>query len=248
MNLHFITSLNREYWELVGQYCIPTWNLPGRVTIYVEQTEGDIKWVKNIPFDVEILIVPQLINTVHKDRKKVLKFWGKSYAQIHAVKNRGIDERVVWIDADVEQLKNIDANNFTMELKEPFAIMNSGDHEDCWESGLVIFNQQCDKLGRAIKRYEASWLDEETLDSLWRPYDAQVLGYVAGSTGFHNLCLNSCSNADAFNNSRYAEYFKHWINKENKALLREISIYKNYEENSSNISSVSAEYEEPGEN
>ena len=225
MNLHFITSISQEYWQLVAKHCIPTWNLPGRVTVYVEQTQGDIKWVSEIPFNVEIITVPEL-KSPHKDRKKVLKFWGKSWTQIHAVKNRELDERVVWIDADVEQIKNIDADNFTMGLKEPFAIMNSGDNEDCWESGLVIFNQQCDKLGRAIKRYEASWLDEETLDSLWRPYDAQVLGYIAGTTGYHNLCLNQCKNENAFANSRYAEYFKHWINKENKELLRELNTYE----------------------
>lgn len=243
MNLHFITSISQEYWNLVGKYCIPTWDLPGRVTVYVEQTEGDIKWVNQIPFNVEIITVPKL-NTIHKDRKKVLKFWGKSWTQIHAVKNRGLDERIVWIDADVEQITQISSDEFTMNLKEPFAIMNSGDNEDCWESGLVIFNQQCDKLGRSIKRYEASWVDEETLDSLWRPYDAQVLGYVAGSTGFHNLCLQPCKNIDAFANSRYAEYFKHWINKENKELLRSLNTY---EENSSDISPISTEYEEPGE-
>jgi hypothetical protein len=222
MNLHFITSISQEYWNNVAQYCIPTWDLPGRVTVYVEQTDGDIKWTNNIPFDAEIITVPDLVNTVHKDRKKVQKFWGKSYTQINAVRNRGMDERVIWIDADVEQLKYTPEDLFTMKIKEPFAIMNSGDSEDCWESGLVIFNQLCDKLGRSMRRYESIWLDPAELDSLWRPYDAQVLGNAALQTGYHNLCDQSCSNADAFDNSRYGDYFKHWINKENKQKLKEL--------------------------
>ena len=222
MNLHFITSISQEYWYNVAQYCIPTWDLPGRVTVFVEQTDGDIKWANEIPFGAEIITVPDLVSIAHRERKKVLKFWGKSYSQIYAVRNRGMDERVIWIDADVEQLSYVSEDLFTMKIKEPFAIMNSGDSEDCWESGLVIFNQLCDKLGRAMRRYESTWQDADELSSLWRPYDAQVLGHVALQAGYHNLCDQSCSNADAFTNSRYGEYFKHWINKDNKQKLKDL--------------------------
>jgi len=101
-------------------------------------------------------------------------------------------------------------------------LLNSGDHEDCWETGIVIFNQNCDKLGRFIKRYHDSWNNEETMESLWRPYDAQVIGYAA-EKNFHNLCKSSCTNADAIKNSQFGQYFTHWINKENKDLLRDLN-------------------------
>jgi hypothetical protein len=57
--------------------------------------------------------------------------------------------------------------------------------------------------------------------SLWKPYDAQVLGYVATRKGFLNLCNSSCKNQDALKNTRYADFFTHWINKDNKNLLKE---------------------------
>ena len=224
MNLHFITSINKEYWDLTAKYCIPTWNLPGRVTVYVEQTEGDMKWVSEIPFDVELITVPKLKWEAGNRRRKILKFWGKSYAQIRAVQTRGIDERVIWLDADIEPtFENVaPAYNFESEFKEAVGLLNSGDHEDCWESGFVIFNQHCGKLGRFIKQYQDAWNDEEIMESLWRPYDAQVIGHVA-EKGFYNLCDSPCSNANAVKNSRFDNYFVHWINKENKDLLRELN-------------------------
>jgi hypothetical protein len=224
MNLHFITSITKEYWDLTAKYCIPTWKLPGRVTVYVEQTEGDMKWTNEIPFDVELITVPRLKWEAGNRRRKVLKFWGKSHTQIRAVQTRGIDERVVWLDADVEQTFEdvVPADFFISEFKEAVGLLNSGDHEDCWESGFVIFNQQCGKLGRFIKQYHDAWNNEEVMESLWRPYDAQVIGYVA-EKGFYNLCDVPCSNADAVKNSRFNNYFVHWINKENKEQLRELN-------------------------
>jgi hypothetical protein len=221
MKLHFITSISKEYWEKTGRLCIPTWDLPGKVTIYVEQKSGTIDWMKEIPFPVELLHVPTLkLDDEFVDRRKVLRFWGKTCAQITAVRNREENERIIWIDADVEQISPIPAREFQMKFDFPFAIMNSKNNEDCWETGLVIFNQDYPKLGIIMKRYEQAWKDEDILLNLWKPYDAQVLGYIATEKGFRNLCLRPCKNADAFQNSHYRGYFKHWINKTNKEMLR----------------------------
>ena len=233
MNLHFITSISKNYWDGVGQYCIPTWKLPGKVTVFLEQTSGPIDWVSEIPFDVELLNVPPLkFDDDFVDRKKVLKFWGKTCAQMVALKNRGADERIIWLDADVEQIADVSPTDFNFSFDEPFAIMNSHDGQDCWETGLVIFNQQCIKLDLITKKYERAWRDDEVLDSLWKPYDAQVLGHIAQDRGYKNLCNNPCKNVDALKNSIYGNKFKHWINKENKAILQKI----HNAENSNNLS------------
>lgn len=233
MELHFITSISKEYWESTGKICIPTWKLPGKVTVFVEYKEGPIEWMKEIPFPVSILHVPALkVDDEFIDRKKVLKFWGKACAQLTAVKNREIDERVIWIDADVEQISDeVSPELFDFTFSSPIAMMNSNDGEDCWETGVVVFNQNCDKLGIAMKKYEQAWKDDSILGSLWRPYDAQVLGHVALERGYTNLCLNPCKNIDALKNTAYKDYFKHWINKDNKAVLR-----KNHAKDSNNIS------------
>jgi hypothetical protein len=234
MSLHFITSITKEYWDQTAKYCIPTWKLPGKVTVYVEQTEGDLKWINEIPFDVALITVPRLKWEAGNNRRKVVKFWGKSHTQIRAVQTRGINERVVWLDADIEQTYYdvLPPDKFNSEFKDAVALLNSGDHEDCWESGIVIFNQECDKLGKFIKRYNDVWNNEEIMESLWRPYDAQVIGHVAEKS-FYNLCESPCSNADAVKNSWFGNYFKHWINKDNKDQLRKLN------DNSNNISSDS---------
>jgi hypothetical protein len=113
--------------------------------------------------------------------------------------------------------------------------MNSGDNEDCWETGLVLFNQQYSKLNIAVRMYEKVWRDEEQLMGLFRPYDAHVLGHVAEERTFFNLCNQPCKNIDALSNSRYGQYFKHWINKDNKKILQDIKISQ-LSENNSNIS------------
>jgi hypothetical protein len=219
MNLHFITSLSKEYWESVGKHCIGTWNLPGKVTVYLEQTTGPIKWVNDIPFNVELLTVPPLTTSDDTERRKVLKFWGKSVAQISAVTNRANNERIIWIDSDIEQVSSVDKRLFDFKFDQPVAVMNSHDGDDCWESGIVIFNQENEKLNQFIKKYSHAWTDPEILNNLWKPYDAQVLGYVALSRGYYNLCENRCTNAESLNNSRYRHCFKHWINKTNKEKL-----------------------------
>jgi hypothetical protein len=40
MNLHFITSISKEYWENTAKYCIGTWNLPGKLTVYIDQLDA----------------------------------------------------------------------------------------------------------------------------------------------------------------------------------------------------------------
>lgn len=232
MNLHFITSISKNYWYNTGVHCISTWNLPGKVTIYVDQKSGDLDWLKDLPYHKELLNVPPLKGEYAGDRAKVRKFWGKSAAQIDAIRNRGKDERIIWLDADIEQTAIVDASMFTFSFKEPIAMMYSGDFEDCWESGLVIFNQENEKLNLAISKYENAWNDAETLKSLWKPYDAQVLGHIAKDREYLNLCHNKCSNSEALATTRYAGHFKHWINKNNKELLKN----KNGSNDSSDIS------------
>jgi len=221
MNLHFITSISKDYWFNTAKKCISTWDLPGKVTIFVEQREGDMSWTSELPFPFQLVYAPDLKVDRFTTTSKIAKFWGKSCAQIQAVRERGTDERVIWIDADVEQIAPVTADLFNFEFVEPLAMLNSGDHEDCWETGVVIFNQQFDKLNLIMKRYESAWNNEEILCSLWKPYDAQVLGYIAEDRGYKNLCKQPCSNADALKNSHLADYFTHWINKENKAKLNE---------------------------
>jgi hypothetical protein len=218
MNLHFITSISRDYWYGTAQYCLPTWELPGKITVYIDQTQGDLDWLQDVPFHKELLHVPNLQVGVD-ERAKVRKFWGKSCAQLHAVRHRDIDQRVVWLDSDIEQTGTAHVSLFDWSFEEPFAIMNSNDYEDCWETGLVIFNQQSGKLNQAMKKYLNAWNDEDALASLWRPYDAQVLGYIAQDRGYFNLCQQHCKNIDAMSNTIYHDTFKHWINKDNKQLL-----------------------------
>lgn len=218
MNLHFITSISRDYWYNTAQHCMTTWKLPGKVTVYIDQAHGDLDWLQHVPFHKELLHVPSLKTDVD-GRSKVRKFWGKSCAQLHAVKYRDIDERVIWLDSDVEQIGKAAASLFDWTFEEEFAIMNSFDHEDCWETGLVIFNQQGGKLNQAMKKYHAAWNDEDILSSLWRPYDAQVLGHIAQERGYLNLCQRACKNIDAMTNTIYSATFKHWINKDNKQVL-----------------------------
>lgn len=237
MNLHFITSISKEYWYATGQYCISTWDLPGKVTVYVEQTAGDIRWIQDIPFEVSLLPVPlnEALTGEH-GRRKVLKFWGKSYAQIFAHRNRANNERIIWIDADVEQLKPVKKEQFDFPFVEPVAMMYSGEGDDCWETGLVLFNHMNPKIGQFINQYEEVWNDLEFLNSIWKPYDALVLGQLVLSRGYYNLCTKECLNVDALDTSIYSTFFKHWINKDNKNQLA-----RNNE--SSNISQISTKRE-----
>jgi hypothetical protein len=220
MELHFITSISKDYWYNTAKRCINTWKLPDKVTVYIDQQHGDLDWISEIPFNKRLLSVPKLKVDEFVDTAKVRKFWGKSCAQIVAVRNRESNERVIWLDSDIEQTAtDIDVGLFDFTFKEPVAVMNSRDGNDCWESGVVIFNEANDKLGQFMKKYEQAWNDEDTLCSLWKPYDAQVLGYVAEERGYYNLCTTSCLNRDALEFTRYSKKLKHWINKDNKTQL-----------------------------
>lgn len=222
MKIKFITSVSKEYWFNTGQYCVPKWNLPGDIIIYIDQKEGDVEWFNELPFEKRLLHVPSLEiedNTI--DKNKVNKFWGKASAQLHAVYNIDDYDRVVWIDADVQQKAEVPIDFFEFEFKEPLAILNTKHTPDAWETGLVIFNNKHSKLKVVMNKYKAAFNDDEILSSLWKPYDAEVLGYVAKQRGYYNLCNNPCINVDAFENSILDPYFKHWINKTNKQILQD---------------------------
>lgn len=222
MNLHFITSISSEYWHNTAKYCIPTWKLPGKVTIYIDQKEGNVEWFNELPFDKTLLHVSELqLQNAAIDKNKVNKFWGKSSAQLHAMYNNTDADRIVWIDADVEQINAVPEELFTFDFKEPFAIMNTAHTPDAWETGLVMFNCHNFKIKVAMNRYKEIWNDETILSTLWKPYDAEVLGYLATDRGYFNLCDTPCVNSKAFENSRFHPYFKHWINKTNKQLLND---------------------------
>lgn len=213
MNLHFITSVSPTYWETIGKRCIDSWQLPGQVTVYVDQQQGDLAWLHQVPHNKTLLAVPALSIEPFASNAKVRKFWGKASAQLHAVKHRQPDERVIWLDADVEQLQPVDAELFDFEFEDAVAALNSGHINDSWETGLVIFNQQCGKLDQFMRHYERSWNSEDVLPKLWKPYDAHVLGHTAIERGYFNLCTEPCANKTAIEHSRYSAYFKHWISK-----------------------------------
>lgn len=222
MNLHFITSISQTYWNNTAKYCIPTWDLPGKVTVYIDHKEGDVDWFTDIPFNKKLLHVPHLeITSEELDKTKVSKFWGKTSAQLHAIYTNTEYDRIIWLDSDVEQIKPVTEDLFNFEFKEAFAIMNTEHVPDAWETGLVIFNCHYEKIKIAMNRYKDAWHDEELLKKLWKPYDNEVLGHVAKDRGYFNLCDSPCVNSKAFENSRFNPYFKHWINKTNKQLLSE---------------------------
>lgn len=223
MNVQFITSISKNYWYSTAKHCLSTWDLPGEIVVYIDQKEGDVDWFNDIPFKKILMNVPPLdVAEYLDDKTKVRKFWGKSCAQIHAVRNRPEDTRIVWLDADIEQLETLPEGIFEFDFKPAVAMMKSNNiHEDKYETGLVIFNQQHEKLTLFANQYEKFWKSEEDLLSCFRPYDNYVLGALAEKRGFLNLVHKECANIDALENTRFGPYFKHWINKDNKKLLQE---------------------------
>lgn len=232
MNLQFITSVSKNYWYSTAKHCLATWNLPGEIIVYIDQKEGDVDWFNEIPYKKRLLHVPQLkVADYIDDKTKVRKFWGKSCAQIHAVRNRGEDTRVIWLDADIEQLQEIPDELFEFSFKAEVALMRSNTtSEDRYESGLVIFNQQHEKLTLFANQYEKFWKSEEDLLSCFRPYDNYVIGKLAEKRSHLNLVHTECENKDALENTMFGPYFKHWINKDNKKLLQELKDPQNISE------------------
>jgi len=225
MKLKFVTSVSREYWYGVGKHCIDSWDLPGELVIYIDQEEGEVEWFNDINYKKLLLHVPPLqLGEEFDVNTKVRKFWGKSCAQIHAIKNRDAktDERIIWLDADVEQIKPVDESLFNFKFEEAVAMMKSNNHSaDCYETGLVIFNNDYIKLTVWANKYAAYWNNITAIKSLHRPYDAIVLGNFARGEkiGMYNLCNSVCNNVDALKHTRFDPYFKHWINKANKEKL-----------------------------
>lgn len=240
MKLQFITSITQGYWNGIGKHCIDTWNLPGEIVIYIDQQEGEVEWFNEIAHTKKLIHVPPLKtfsessdddDETSKTKTKTRKFWGKACAQIHAVRNREPDTRVIWLDADVEQIKPFSNTSlFDWSFQNPVALMKSNDWSlDCWETGLVIFNEKFEKMEVFLKRYENFWKDREAINSLHKPYDAMVLGAVATEykAKFYNLCNAKSENVNALQHTIFRHHFKHWINKTNKEALKEKITHEN---------------------
>jgi len=221
--IQFITSISKSYYTSTAKYTMANWNLPGELVVYIDQKEGDLNWLDDISHTKRLLHVPKLnVADYIDDKTKVRKFWGKSCAQIHAIRNKPDNTRIVWLDADIEQLvPSINEALFLTNFDKAVAMMKSNNQSaDCFETGLVIFNESHKKLSLFTTQYEKFWQTEEDIKSCYKPYDNFVLGAIAEKRGFLNLVEKECANEHALENTKFRGFFKHWINKANKETLR----------------------------
>ncbi len=202
LNLEIITSFSEDYYNKIGKDCIETWlqYWPTDLSIrcYVEGTFNIIK-------DKRVINVPFEVTEYQKflDRGKIggqeRKFAKKAFSFIHSMQTTSAD-RIIWIDADVISIGNLDKNFIESLLPNQVLSTHMGvtyyEKKDGtpgrWyvpETGFFAVNTRHPEFARFRDEYRRRYLEHDQKD-LRRFYDNDVYGRVLEeiNTDTYDLC------------------------------------------------------------
>ena len=177
MNIAWSGLADLKYYELIAQYCIPSWcKLPGdKYLVYDQPYKIDFPNFFLIPWN-------DVYNQRNKftefcSRTKPINFWRKMQSQIWALRALKNYDWVVLLDTDVEVL-NFDILEFDNILKgilDNNFIWATGESQKGYlDAGHVVVNMKHPKLAQLMYDYEDIW-ESKKIFSLYRAYDGDAL-------------------------------------------------------------------------
>ena len=234
MKITCVTSMNKPYYENIGQLMLESWNK---------------RWFEdsNLVVYEENFSTPNLKNVIKKDWnlcceedwtnfcKKtelfpVKKFAKKGFAFLHAMKNIDCD-LLIWLDADLLFYKNIDKSKIQKLLPEHKLIAffdqyykqnpNYTEKEyldpsrpiTAAESGFVIVNKTHHNFPKYVENYQNLYSRSEQPNNLGNWYDNNVLTGAAFEFASEVEDLSKLRTTNKtqtpLNRSWLAEYFNH---------------------------------------
>lgn len=212
----FVTGFSKKYYDAIAIHTLGSWEL----------LEGNKLWVvDNFPKFTTSQIV-EIINgdNIYPRDKfygsndgKVKKFWKKGRSFLHALKNSNT-KYVTWIDSDVQIKKKFNFDDFIPNEDEIASVLVN-ENEFQIESGFVIVNTEHKDFELFCNLYESAWYDG-TLQTLYKPWDGDVLMYVLKKMPYRDLRNNNIKKPQGFDHSILEEYMHHYSGKRQKKFVR----------------------------
>jgi len=231
LKIQVITSFNQHYYDLIGKDAVESWLKfwPEDMTLtcYVEEfnipNNTRIHQISFDDFEKEYFIFQE---TAHKQVKKFAK---KAWSFIHAMHNSNAD-RIIWLDADVLHVKNIDIKFIESILPETVLSTHMGviyttakdGSPGKWfvpETGFFAINTKHKLFDQFKKEYRRHYVEQDH-HMLRRFYDNDVYGYVFEQTKADGLDL--CKNftkpyKTPMRHTVLGSYMEHYKAKHSKA-------------------------------
>ena len=225
----WVTSLSREYWNIIAEATLPTWsNLPGQVVFVWDDKPKDLGFGYNFLFGKDVCPdsdpwIREKMGSYKSDR-----FWKKSRVQVWAARKfKGL---VVWLDADISVKNDIDLET-AIKLLHPrekvCGILDCGGEWDV-DTGLVTFNTDHSGIHDFISKYSLMWYNGQ-ISMLPQPYDHYAMSKLRNTIPMKTYVLpkeqwketpTENINRSAMRNSIFDYHFEHHLGIENKDEVR----------------------------
>jgi hypothetical protein len=169
---------DKDYWNYIAQYCVPTWKkLQGDKYIVHDSDLINLDYINNVSWNDVANYDCQWIKVHNNKKAKTNNFWRKMQSQAWAVRNLKDYDFVILLDTDIEIL---DFNNelFNSELKiflESDLIWATGrSNSRLHDSGFIVFNMHHPELNNLIDYYENIW-ESGSIFNLKKSYDGHAV-------------------------------------------------------------------------
>jgi hypothetical protein len=238
-----ITSQSQAYYDRIGKDCLESflefWPKSIKIELYAEEFIPDTQ--------NENLIVNSMENVLEKwnfylkerdatSKRKMAKFWLKSFVLLDALENTS-EDILIWLDSDVITHKQITENFLYSLLSEDDLLCDipaKGSLKDKEsETGFCMINMNHPLLSEFKKSYEFYYIDKN-IKNLPREIDSSV--WWAARTAVEKLGakmngLDSTINTHVpFMGTILKDYMRHWVTKANKINYEKKLLSVTYEE------------------
>ena len=201
MATHIITAVNQQLWADYAERTISTWQF--QHDCWWEHQHQDTLWAEW-----------RLSHQGRADEGKTfaktcLRFSHKVEAQIHYLRNSQ-SRYLIWLDADVEQIKPIPPEQWLLWLPpQGAACTYLGRSEMYPETGILIWDREHVMTESFCEQWEQLYLSDEVWQlEAW--HDAWVWNWLSESYELPRWSItNTVKKGEAFGLSPLSPYFRH---------------------------------------
>lgn len=231
--IHCVTTMNKEYYNTIGRVMIESWamHFPKEgycLHLYLE----DFNLRKNQD--------PRIIEEDWNDVSSLWKIWeatrGSSNARHQKFTLKACTQialwrkiktgKMLWLDADLVVLKDIEPNFFD-KILEHYPLASWG--ETCFESGTVWMNLDHPHFNKIKDIYEGVYIGDRGLPEGQRWFDGEILGYSVNEAKvpYKNLWCYATTHKTStpLNRSWIGEYIQHFKAKRKDSLKESLLAY-----------------------
>lgn len=197
----WFTSISEKWYLKYGKEYLTTWQeLPGEKICYVDEPiDNFVDCFTTVPTTVclENTPEPEIYWKTYGTKRKSIKWYLKSRVTSYVL-NTLKAKYLIWVDADVEYLGNLNLEEIFPNDDEVLSTIYKPEGLD---SGFVCFNTHHPDFQKFVKEYESAWYNDMILESQ-HPGDAHILEILNRNYKYKNFF-----NGNVIRGRRHVDFF-----------------------------------------